>query len=142
MSLISWKNWKESSAATRAKKDVALGLKPLAAFASPFSHSTDPVSDEKIIKKLKKKKKHETAPNYSIDSFFGKAELSQKELDDEKAKADAKEIDLDKKIKTQEDKEKEEKRKESIDKNKKDKIQSKEDDKAQDEWIHLCGQLI
>ena len=154
MALISWKNWKESSAATRAKRNVAMGLLPLAAMSSPFGHSSEPPAicdkvkkmvEKDAKKKKKKKRKDEAAPNYSIDSFLNKAELSQRELEDEKRKAAALEADLDKKIKAEDDEEKKEKlekNKKKLDKPTQDTLQSKEDEKAQNEWIHLCGQLI
>jgi outer membrane biosynthesis protein TonB len=156
MSLISWKKWKESSASSRAKRDVALGLKPLAAMSSPFGHSSGPadICDkvlkmvEKDGKKQKKKKKDEAAPNYSLDQFFTKAEKTRDELDAEKQQAEKDEAELDKKIKQKEDQSKLDKNKKKpnplLDKAKDKEVESdeEEDKEPHNEWEVLCGDLV
>jgi len=165
MNLISWKNWKESSPATRAKRDVALGLKPLAAMSSPFGHSSEPpaicdkvkdmIEDDGKKKKKKDKKdesKAKAIPNYSFDKFLNKAEKTRAEVDADKEQAEKEEAELDQKIKQKEmlDKKKkfepikkiEKKPDQKLDKEDGKEVESKEDDKTQKEWAVLCGDLV
>ena len=62
MNVLSFKDWlqqQESSPATRTRRDVAFGLKPLSAVGSVDGHSTaSPFERASIKKQMKKKKKN------------------------------------------------------------------------------------
>ncbi len=98
-----------------------------------------------LITWLEYKKK--LSPNYSIDNFLKKAELSQKEVEKDKEQASRLEKELDQKIKDAEksDKTKPEIPKKKFDKPSNDEVESDSEDKVkstQNEWESLCGNLI
>jgi len=164
MALISWDEFRfgESSAATRAKRDVANGLKPLAAMSSPFSHSTDnPAIEDKLLNMLKddkkksKKKKDEAVrtPHYDFDSFIKRAERTKDELESDKEKAKEDEEAIDKKKSELQNKEKTAKvaQKKTVDTKAvkpqtiddiEDKKEKEKEEKDKNEWTFLCGELI
>ena len=106
-----------------------------------------------LITWLEYKKK--SSPNYSIDQFLNKAELSQKELEKDKDQADRLEKELDQKIKDAEPEQDDKKKyytradfiKKKVDKPEDNDVESDSEDKkqspdSQNEWESLCGDLI
>jgi seryl-tRNA synthetase len=104
MTFISFRQWRESSPATRNKAAAAKGLQPMYS-ADVFGHSTPPPHIvDALLKKLKKNSPKKNPyqpldekvmkPNYSIDGFIKKAKKISDEIADDldKGKKEADEL--------------------------------------------------
>jgi len=85
MALIKYQNWQESSAFTRNRREVALGLKPLASLGGNVnSHSTarawETKSIEKKSKSQKKKKPSKSADSNNLDSWLKEVDALEGDL--------------------------------------------------------------
>ena len=83
--LIKYKDWLESSAHTRARREIALGLRTPVGMGSLHGHSTAPAWQVKSIsKKIKKagksKKKVDKSASGRVDDWLKEVEALEKDL--------------------------------------------------------------
>lgn len=109
ISFSQWLNLKESSPHTRTRREVAAGLKPLAALGSLHGRSTASPNEVKSVNRQKKKKKsvfraskghRKIGPktkNLEVDNWIKEVEELKKSLADLRAAIEKKQSELKKK---------------------------------------------
>lgn len=83
MALLNFKTWWESSAFTRTRKEIALGLRTPVGMGSLHGHSTASPSETTAISKIikKKKSKKKKLENNGVDNWLGQIEGLKQDVD-------------------------------------------------------------
>lgn len=92
MALLNFKTWWESSAFTRARREIALGLRTPVGMGSLHGRSTASPSETQAISKIvkRKKSKKKKIENNQIDSWLGQIEGLKQDVDKLKSTLDKK----------------------------------------------------